>query len=176
MEAAEDDEERRKGWFLRIESPLIMVGLGSVLFIALVLGIDRLPIGYFHWGVPFVAFGRIIDVQGDFVLLLVSFFLYRLLHEWARNVYEPFIDEVREHGHPLTREPTTTIILIGVYDVSRLIDLVIIINLVLNQFSFFLTAAISILIGSTVSNFQHIGHKRVPPRLQRRTVLSRWLS
>jgi hypothetical protein len=163
-------EPEEKGWFLRIESPLILVALGSVLFVTLVLAIDMLPIGYFAWGAPFIAFGRTIDSQTDYVLLLVGFFLYRLLHEWARNVYEPFIDEIREHGHPLTRESGTAIFLVAVYDVARLIDLVVIIGLVLNQFSFFLAAGLAILVASVAVNYVHISYKRVPSRIARHTI------
>jgi len=159
--------EAAEGWFLRIESPIIMVGLGTLLFVVMVLGLGKLPDGYFHWGAPVYVFGQWVYSQPDYVILLLSFFLYRGLHEWARNVTDPYVDNVREHDQPMTRSHIQMVIMIAMYDSFKIVDLVVIVNLCLSQFSFLLAAFLSITITSIVCNTLHFQRKRVPDHIPR---------
>ena len=145
-----------------ITSPVYCLGVGYLYIAIVAIAFYKLNFfgnhSFFTWGPPLSLFGKIINDNSTFYIILSVYFFHQLINNWVNNVTYPWIINCVQDSKCLNTgfSNPKTLFIVNLFAIYSNLDLLFIIGGATSQISFFLVIIIANIISTTLVNLHHI--------------------
>lgn len=152
---------------MAVLSPKTAIIVAIVVFVLILIGLYPLNFyknnTYFEWGPPVVFFNYMITDQVTYNILLFIIFVQQIVNNWVTEVVSPWIINVIQNINNKTIEYShkSCLLLVNLFSLYNHLHLIIVINGVISQVSFFVVLLAADIITISYINWSYIKHKVV---------------